>query len=85
MAPFSIAAAAPLHRLQVPQRWERNKPLGQWLSRQKLMWRNGELSASRIAQLRALGVEVLVPPGHGAASERRAQGIMTHNSASMHS
>lgn len=58
-----------MHSRWVPQRWERNKSLGQWLSRQKLMWRNGDLAAARVAQLRALGLEVLIPPASSAAAK----------------
>ena len=32
--------------------------LGRWLSRQKLLWRTGKLSESRLTQLRALGVDI---------------------------
>ena len=41
---------------QVFQR--RQGSLGPWLSRQKLLWRSGKLSKSRISQLRALGVDI---------------------------
>ena len=51
---FMLIDRARLH--QVFQR--RQGSLGPWLSRQKLLWRSGKLSKSRISQLRALGVDI---------------------------
>ncbi len=38
--------------------YQRYGALGQWLSRQRMLWRRGALPASRIAQLHALGVDI---------------------------
>ena len=56
--PSACMPAAQVLRLilQVVQRDHGN--LGRWLSRQKLLWRTGKLSESRVTQLRALGVDI---------------------------